>query len=237
MQNQQTNLTPQQPGGPPAATTPRQRPAPPSYPPEFQADAYLNMDEAQLIDILKKPESTLFQKNVACRRLALIGTKQSVPVLAAMLSDEQMAHFARYALKPIPDPSVDDALRAAMPKLKGKLLCGVLDTIGHRADTKAVDAVAKLVTGADVEVAQAAAASLGQIGGPLAAKALLDLLPKSKGPVRVAVADAGLVCAEGLLAQGDRKQAMSMYDTLSRPEMPRTVRVAAMHSLIEKPKK
>ena len=65
----------------------------------------------------------------------------------------------------------------------------------------------------------------------------MDVLPKTKGAVRTAVADAGLVCAEGLIAQGDRKQAMSMYDTLSRPEMPRTVRVAAMHTLIEKPKK
>jgi len=237
MQNQQTNPTPQQPGGPPAATQARPRPAAPVYPPEFQADAYLKMDEAQLIDILKKTHSTVFQKNVACRRLSLIGTKQSVPVLAAMLGDEQMAHFARYALKPIPDPAVDDALRAAIPKLKGKLLCGVIDTIGHRQDVKAVDAVAKLVMGADTEVALAAAASLGQISGPAAAKALMDALPKTKGPVRTAVADAGLVCAEGLIAQGDRKTAMSMYDTLSRPEMPRTVRVAAMHSLIEKPKK
>jgi HEAT repeat protein len=111
----------------------------------------------------------------------------------------------------------------------------LVDTIGHRGDPKSVEPLAKLLSAADNEVAQAAAASLGQISGPAAAKVLLEALPKTKGEVHVAVADAGLVCAEGLIAQGDRKQAIQMYDTLSRPEMPRKVRVAAMHSLIDKP--
>src|SRR5262252_3706252 len=120
-----------------------QNPKASAFPPEFQAEQYLKLDEAALIQLLKDPASTIFQKNVACRRLALIGTKQAVPALAAMLGDEKTAHYARYALKPIPDPAVDEALRAAMPKLKGKLLAGALDTIGHRQDSKAVDAVAK----------------------------------------------------------------------------------------------
>ena len=46
-----------------------------------------------------------------------------------MLADAKTAHYARYALKPIPDPSVDDALRAAVPKLKGVLLFHVV--AGH----------------------------------------------------------------------------------------------------------
>jgi HEAT repeat protein len=202
------------------------------FPPEFQADRYLKMDEPELIEVLKAADSSVFARNVACRQLALIGTKASVPVLASMLTNEQLSHYARYAIKPIPDPAVDDALRATLPKVKGKLLCGMLDTIGHRGDTKAIEPVAKLVLSADVEVAQAAAASLGQISGPVAAKALLDALPRTRGVVHHAVADSCLVCAEGLIAQGDTKQAVAMYDTLARPDMPRTVRDAAMHALI-----
>ena len=232
MPNPQTTPTPQRPGGPPTQTQARPQRRGPEYPPEFQADRYLKMDEGELLAILKTPDSTVFQKNVACRRLAVIGTRQAVPVLAAMLTDERLAHYARYALKPIPDPAVDDALRAAMPRLKGNLLAGVLDTIGHRGDTKAAEPVAKLLSSPDPVVAEAAAASLGQISGPAASKALLDALPRSKDPMRTAIADSCLVCAEGLIAQGDRSRAMSMYDTLSRPEMPHTVRVAAMHSLI-----
>ena len=34
----------------------------------------------------------------------------AVPVLAGLLGDEKMAHYARYGLEPIPDASVDAAL-------------------------------------------------------------------------------------------------------------------------------
>ena len=49
---------------------------------------------------------------------------------------------------------------------------GVIGSLGVRRDAKAVDAMAKLLTGADAEVAQAAARALGNIGTPEAAKAL-----------------------------------------------------------------
>ncbi len=214
----------------------RQQAAPrramPDFPPEFQAEPYLKMDEPALLKILKDPNATVFQKNVACRRLAVIGTKQSVPVLAAMLSDEKLAHYARYGIKPVPDPSVDDALRAALPKLKGKLLVGVINTIGNRRDAKAVDPLARMLSDSDTEVAVAAALSLGCISGPHAAKVLQDGLRRTKGPVRKAVADACLVCAERLQDAGDRKGAAAMYDMLSRADMPKTVRLAAMHATI-----
>jgi HEAT repeat protein len=205
----------------------------PPVPPEYQSEPYLKIDEAQLIGILKDPKSTVFQVNIACRRLALIGTRQAVPPLAALLSNPELAHYARYALKPIPDPSVDDALRAALPKLKGKLLVGVINTIGDRRDTKAVDALARLMYSPDLEVGTAAAASLGLISGAAAAKALQDGLGKARGPLRTEVAASCLVCAEGLIAQGDETRAFAFYDVLSRPGIPKTVRLAAMHATID----
>jgi hypothetical protein len=75
-------------------------------------------------------------------------------------------------LEPNPDPSVDIALRAALPKLKGRLLVGLITTIGVRKDARALDAVAKLIDNPDAEVAGAAAASVGLIGGLQAAKVL-----------------------------------------------------------------
>jgi len=208
------------------------RPAQPVIPPEFQADKIMAMASPQLVQILKDPGSTSFQKAKACQRLAVVGAKEAVPVLAALLSDPQLAHYARTGLAPIPDPSVDDALRGALKKLKGKLLVGVINSIGQRRDAKAVEPLAKLMYDADAEVAQAAVASLGRISGAQAAKALQDGLAKTKGAVRTAVAGAGLVCAEGLMAQGDRQGAFAFYDTLSRPNIPKSVRLAAMHSTI-----
>jgi HEAT repeat protein len=203
-----------------------------AVPPEFQSEPYLTMDEPQLIAILKDPKSTVFQVNIACRRLAVTGTKQSVAPLAALLGNEKLAHYARYALKPIPDPAADDALRAALPKLKGRLLVGVINTIGDRRDPKAVDALSRLVYDADFEVGSAAAASLGLISGAAAAKVLRDGLSKANGALRTEVAASGLVCAEGLIAQGDRQSGLAFYDLLSRPDIPKTVRLAAMHATI-----
>ncbi len=72
----------------------------------------------------------------------------------------------------------------------------------------------------------------GKISGPQSAKALQDGLSKTKGPVRTAVAAAGLLCAEGLLAQGERNQALTLYAALSRNDIPKPIRHAAMQGTI-----
>lgn len=208
------------------------QPPKPVPPPEFQSEKIVGLDEAGLIQILKDRGATTFQRAKACQRLAATGTSEAVPALAALLTDPQLGHYARYGLEPIPDPSVDDALRAALPKVKGRLLAGVIDSIGKRKDPKAAAALTRLLHGADPEVAQAAAAALGKISGPEAAKALQGGLGRTKGATRTAVADAGLVCAEGLLAQGQHTQALDLYNKLARPDIPKPVRLAAMHGII-----
>ncbi|MGB2822301.1 MAG: hypothetical protein WBF17_15050, partial [Phycisphaerae bacterium] len=116
-------------------------------------------DEAELIAILKS-DAPQKAKADACRELSRVATEKSVPALAALLGDEKLAHMARYALEPIPHSSVDDALRGAMGKLKGRLLVGVIGSIGVRRDVKAVASVAGLLNDADAEVARAAARAL-----------------------------------------------------------------------------
>ncbi len=57
------------------------------------------MDQAALIQILKTSDSSpagVFQKGKACHRLAQVGTKEAVPALAALLTDQQLA-----ALRPL----------------------------------------------------------------------------------------------------------------------------------------
>lgn len=215
------------------AVPPAKKPEPlPAIPPEFEAAKVMNLDPARLIEILKDPQASVFQKAKACQRLAVVGGKDAVPALETLLGDPQLSHYARFALEPMPDAAAGEALRRALPRLKGRLLVGVINSIGQRRDPEAVEALAKLLYSADAEVAQAAAAALGRISGARAAKVLLDALARTKDPLRAAVAAAGLVCAERLLASGDRKQALAMYDTLSRPNVARVVRLAAMHGII-----
>jgi len=102
----------------------------------------------------------------ACRELARIGNKDAVAPLAALLPDEKLSHMARYGLETIPDPSVDKALRAALDKVQGKPLVGVIGSIGVRRDAKAVKPLTKLLHSPDPDVAQAAARSLGRSATP-----------------------------------------------------------------------
>lgn len=232
MQNTGANAIPvQQPQTPavkPAAVK-QPRPVPP---PEFQSESVDALALADLVQLLKDPSATTFQKAKACQRLASVGTKEAVPALAALLTHPQLSVYARYGLEPIADPSADEALRSALPKAKGTLRVGVINSIGHRRDAAAVPVLSKLLYAPDAETAQAAAAALGKISGIPAANALRTALVRTKDPVRKAVAAAGLLCAEGLLEQGSRAEALSLYDSLTRTTIPKPVRLAAMHGVI-----
>ncbi len=218
---------------PQAAPAPQAaKPKPPEPPPEFQEGAIATMDAAGLIAIIKDSGSPEFKKAKACMRLGELAPKEAVPALAAMLGDEHMGMYARYGLEPIADPSVDDALRAAIPKLKGNLLIGVINSIGKRRDAKAGPILAKMMYGADQDLARAAAAAIGAIGNAVSVKDLRAALPKTTGLTKLAVADASLVCAERLMADGKRDEALAFYAALSAPEVPKSVRLAAMNGII-----
>ena len=214
----------------PVAQVPK--PKPPEPPPAFQEGGIATMDAAGLIRILTDPSSPEFQKAKACQRTGELGAKEAVPALAALLGDEHLSTYARYGLEPIADPSADEALRAAMPKLKWNQLIGVINSIGKRRDAKASPALVKMMHGPDVEVARASAAALGKIGGTASSKDLLAALNKTTGTTRTAVADAALVCAERLLEDGKRDQALSLYASLGAAGVPQPVRLGAMNSII-----
>ena len=133
-------------------------------------------------------------------------------------------------MEPNPDPSVDDAFRAALPKLKGKLQVGVIHSIGFRKDAKALNAVSKLISDSDPEVAGAAAASVGMIGGLQAGNVLETALKSTDPRVFPVVARACLLCAEGLMVS-NRARALELYTGLSSKSMPEPVRLAALPEL------
>jgi HEAT repeat protein len=210
-----------------------QRPPVPQAPPEFQAEKIMKLDAAGAVAILQDSAATEFQKSKACMRLAQVGTKDAVPALAALLGNERLSDYARFGLVPLPDPSVDLALRNALTTTKGQQRIGVVDSIGQRKDAGSIVALSKLLYSTDVALAEAAAAALGQIGGAQAVAALSAALAKTKGPVRNAAAAASLVAADGLVASGDRKGGLALYHALSGPDLPKPVRLAAMHLTIE----
>jgi len=141
-------------------------------------------------------DATVEQKADACRQLERVGTADAIPALVGLLSNDPLAHRARAALEKIDDPAVDAALRDAIGKLHGRLLAGVVASIGHRRDAKATEALAELLHNPDAQVASAAAYALGQIASPEAAKSLQESLPGASKEVEPAIRDAQRRIAE-----------------------------------------
>lgn len=210
---------------PPAPPKPR-----PAVPPEFDALPIWAMNAPKLVAILKDPDSTVFQKAIACKKLSIVGGKDAIEPMAALLNHPQLACYARFGMEPNPDPSIDEAFRAALPKLTGKLQIGVINSIGTRKDAKALDALKKLIDHSDPEVAQAAAVAVGMIGGVQASRVLQSALGRTKIPVFPVVARATLLCAEGLMVT-NRLRGLELYQDLSAPKMPKPVQLAALRVL------
>jgi hypothetical protein len=212
-------------------TQPARVPPPlPSVPPEFDGLAIWKMEPPKLVAMVKDPNSTVFQKAIACKKLAFVGGREAVQPMAALLDHPQLGCYARFGMEPNPDPSVDEAFRAVLPKLKGRLKVGVITSIGVRKDARALDAVAKLIDDPDPEIAGAAAASVGMIGGLQAAKVLESALGRTKPPLFPVAARAALLCAESLM-ESDRPRALELYTRLSDTAMPGPVRRAALRVL------
>ena len=187
--------------------------------------------EVKLIAVLTSDASQK-EKVDACRQLAVIGTKDAVAPLAALLGDEKLSHMARYALEPIPDPAVDEALRDALGKLKGRPLVGVIISLGVRRDAKAVPALGKMLRDSGADVAQAAARALGSIGDSAAAKALQAALPNAPAANQLAFCEGLFRCAEALAAKGQRGEAIAIYDQLRSLKEPHQVRTGAVRGAI-----
>jgi len=190
--------------------------------------------EAKLLAVLKSDDASREAKSSACRDLAVVGTETSVPVLAALLGDEALSHMARYALEPMPYPSVDEALREALGQMKGRPLVGVVGSVGVRQDGKAVPLVTPLLESDRADVAHAAARALGSIGTPEAAKALQAALGgKVSETQRQALAEGLLRAAEALDEAGKSAAAAAVYDHLrGLKEAAHQVRTAAVRGAI-----
>jgi HEAT repeat protein len=186
--------------------------------------------QADLLAVLDS-DASFEEKSAACRELSRIATKEAVPTLAALLDDEKLSHMARYALEPINDPSVDDALRAALSRVEGQPRLGVIGSLGVRRDVKAVDALAELL--AKPDTARAAARALGDIGTTASVDVLTEALPTAAVGEQAAICEGLFRCAETLATDGESEAAQAIYDRLAGwKDAPSQVRGAAIRGAI-----
>ncbi len=186
--------------------------------------------EGRLLAILKSPETTKDVKRYICRWLGVVGSGACIPAVAELLTDEDLSHPARMALEPKADPAAGAALRAALPKVKGKLLAGLISSIGVRRDAEAIGALSGLATDSDPLVAGAALSALGEIGTEPAAKALDSVhVPATLSRT---LTRAKIAAANRLAAAGKKDQALRLYKTLALGE-PDALGIAAIKGMIQ----
>ncbi|MFH1924797.1 MAG: HEAT repeat domain-containing protein [Planctomycetota bacterium] len=176
--------------------------------------------ERALLDVLQS-DAPKAEKAITCKGLAIYGTKDAVPALAALLPDEQLTSWARIALEAIPSPEADEALREAVAALEGRVLIGVINSIGFRRDAGALDGLATRLKDADAQVASAAAVAIGRIGSAAAAETLEQSLSDAPAAVRSAVAEGCILCAEKFLAEGKAAEAAKLYDKIRAADVPK----------------
>jgi len=162
-----------------------------------------------------------------CSKLVMLGSKSSVPALAALLGKPEFATAARNALEAIPASQATKALRESLAKLDSSAKVGVINSLGARRDPESVGVLSKLLKLEDTEVATAAAAALGEIATSKAATALLRFRPKTPEALRLKLADAMLVCADRLSAAGKKADAKALYESLARADSPKHAQQAA----------
>lgn len=186
--------------------------------------------EASLIEVLKS-DAKYAGKQYACRELSIIGTEQSVPVLASMLPSEEHSDMARYALERIPGEAASKALLAALPAAQGKVKIGVINSLGERSYRAAVAEIAKSAGSSDQQLAGAAISALGKTGGPEAVTALDAAMKSVPDGQKMLVYDAYLKIADKMVAEGDKLGANKIYISLNKEGVPSLVRTAALKGI------
>lgn len=179
-----------------------------------------------------KSDAPASDKALVCKFLAVQGSEASVPELAKLLTDEQLASWARIALEAIPGPASDEALRKAIPSLKGRLLVGTINSIGVRADAGAVDPLSEKLKDQDAEVASAAAVALGHIANDAATKSLRQSLAGASDKTMSAVAEGCILCAERLLKDGKGDEAAAIYDEVRKSNVSKQKKLEATRGSI-----
>lgn len=176
--------------------------------------------QRKLIGVLQS-DAPPQDKAITCKQLAIYGTQEAIPALAALLPDEKLSSWARIALEAIPGPAADEALRQATGKVRGMLLVGVINSIGVRRDVQAVDVLAERLRDSNADVASAAAVALGRIGSEQAAKVLEPYLAAAPDKVRPAVAEGCILCAERCLSGDKSDEAVKLYDAVRQANVPK----------------
>ena len=172
--------------------------------------------EQKLLESLKATQSN-DAKQFICRQLRTIGTKRSVPQLAALLTDKKLSHMAVYALGRMECAEAKAALHKALALTNGKIKAGIINALVQADYRAAYEDIARLVSDSNKTVSKASIQALGTFGGSTSVKKLQAAGNSASKDVMVVIDESILICAEKLLADGKDAEAISIYTNYYKP--------------------
>lgn len=194
-------------------------------------------DETFLIQVIEQPGNTpedIFKKNLACKRLAIVGTETAIPALTAMLSDELLNHNARTALEVIPGAAVDQALIDSLSSLNGISLAGVIDTLAMRKVAAAAAPLNDLLAKTeDNDVKKAIFNAWGYIASDESISFLTEQMNKGSDPdykINAALADGLMRAAATLDICGKSAQAAELCGKVAEADLPQFDKNGALYN-------
>ena len=197
---------------------------------ESTADPALAKKLAARLAAMLNDQATPAGRQFICLQLRLVGTKDQVPLLTKYLASPVDAENARLALESIRGEESLAALRNALKSTNGRVLIGVIGSLGKRKDAKALDALAALAAGDDVDVANAAINALGKCG--IAGREALAKVKVNAKACKITLSNACRQAALEYVAQGKTDQAKAIYEKLTAKENRRGVRRAGFEGLL-----
>jgi HEAT repeat protein len=159
-------------------------------------------------------DAELLTKARACRQLAINGGAEAIPALAALLGDDRLSDYARTALEGIPAPAAGEALRKALPTLKGRLQVGVIQSLAVRREAAAVPDLIALMKVPDREFDPDVLFALGKIASNAAVEFLVTRQIAATSSYPPPLARAILLAVDALLRDGKREAAIGLLDSL-----------------------
>lgn len=164
-------------------------------------------------------------------QLQIAGRAESVPALADLLADRDLAGDAVRALAVNPAPEAGAALRDALNSADGLTQVEIIQALGFRKDRAAVPQLVRVAESGSDSARAAAIGALGQIGDPSALKVLLAAMDREAQANYAILYDALLKIAENLVATGRASEARPVYLTLLESAKTPATRQAALVGL------
>jgi len=187
--------------------------------------------EEQLVDFLGS-DATLPAKQFICECLSIYGSDKSVSILEKMLFESKTENMALFALERIPMEDASDVLMDALSETKGDLKVGIINALGNRREKDAVDEIIPLIWDSEGEIASAAIAASGKIGGDQASQALAKALSDPDAKLKSEIVFSYLKCAVVYEENNENKKALMIYQSLNKPEFDNHVRYAALQGVL-----